>query len=221
MYKLTLGSENEIKYSNTAQHGLFSGTIETDRVVLVEDDGFPLDGNGAVAIEDASGVEYGLSWGKCHIPTYRATDESTISFLTAVWLEKFDWVVTTVPVFIYADIMVPQSAFDNDVDNFIEYLVDNGIIIIQNYENPKYELSSVSVSTAGAGYTDETVVVTVPGETGDTAGEVTVTIAEGACASAEITTAGSYEKKVASQVIDVPGGTTTGKIEVVMAEISE
>ena len=33
MYKLTLGSINELKYSNTDTHGLFSGTIETDRVV--------------------------------------------------------------------------------------------------------------------------------------------------------------------------------------------
>lgn len=208
MYKLTLGSLNEIKYSNTDAHGLFSGTIETDRVVLVDGDGKYLQTDGNWGTDLKNGL----------VRTWSATrDKAEVDLLKAKYTSAS---ATTAAVYVYDGIIVLQSAYST-VDAFIEYLVDNDVITIQDYTSPKYKLNAVSVKTAGAGYTAETVEVTVPGATGDTAGVVTVTITKGVCSAAEITTAGSYETLVASQDITVDGGTTDGVITVTMAEITD
>lgn len=208
MYKLTLGSLNEIKYSDTDAHGLFSGTIETDRVVIV-------DGNGKYLQTDGN---WGTNLKNGLVRTWSATrDKAETDLLKAKYTSVS---ADTAAVYVYDGIMVLQSAYAS-VDAFIEYLVDNGVVTIQGYTSPKYQLNAVSVKTAGAGYTAETVEVTVPGASGDTAGVVTVTIAEGVCSAAEITTAGSYETLVASQDITVDGGTTDGVITVTMAEITD
>ena len=205
MYKLTLGSLNEIKYSNTDAHGLFSGTIETDRVVLVNGDGAYLQVDGNFGTELKNGL----------VRTYSATRDSAETAYMIATTSATD----TAAVFIYDGIMKLQSDF-SDVDGFIEYLIDElHLIDVQGYENPKYELSAASVKTAGSGYTVESVDVEVPGEAGDTAGVVTVTITEGACSAAEIKSAGSYEKLVATQ--DLTVGTGNGKITVTMAAISD
>lgn len=198
MYKLTLGSINQIK-STTG----YSGTIETDRVVIVDGDGKYLQVDGNWGTELKNGL----------VRTYSTTrDTATTDLLKAKYTSDS---ADTAAVYIYDGIMVLQSAYDS-VDAFIEYLVDSGVITIQGYISPKYKLKAASVKTAGTGYTEESVVVTVPGQTGDTAGTVTVTITEGACASAEVTTAGSYETYVASQDISVTGG--AGVITVTMEE---
>lgn len=208
MYKLTLGSINDIKYSSSAEHGLFSGTIETDRVVIV-------DGNGKYLQTDGN---WGTDLKNGLVRTWSATrDKAEVDLLKAKYTAKS---ATTAAVYVYDGIMVLQSAYAS-VDAFIEYLVDNGVVTIQGYTSPKYQLNAVSVKTAGAGYTAETVEVTVPGQTGDTAGVVTVTISGGKCTAAEVTTAGSYETLVASQDVTVDGGTTDGVITVTMAEITD
>lgn len=208
MYKLTIGSINDVKYSSTDAHGLFSGTIETDRVVIVDSDGKYLQTDGNWGTELKNGL----------VRTWSATlDKAETDLLKAKYTSVS---ADTAAVYVYDGIMVLQSAYST-VDAFIEYLVDNGVITIQDYVSPKYELSTVSVKTAGAGYTAETVEVTVPGQTGDTAGVVTVTISGGKCTAAEVTTAGSYETLVASQDITVDGGTTDGVITVTMAEITD
>ena len=126
---------------------------------------------------------------------------------------------TTAAVFVYDGIMKLQSDFA-DVDGFIEYLVDElHLIEVQGYDNPKYQLKAATIKTAGSGYTEASVDVTVPGQAGDTAGVVTVTITEGACSAAEIKSAGSYESMVASQ--DLTVGTGNGKITVTMEAASE
>ncbi|MBO7344502.1 MAG: hypothetical protein J6U92_00990 [Clostridia bacterium] len=206
MYKLTIGSINDVKYSSTDAHGLFSGTIETDRVVLVDGDGKYLQTDGNFGTDLKNGL----------VRTWSATRDSA----ETAYLIATTSATATAAVYIYDGIMVLQSAYST-VDAFIEYLVDNGVITIQDYVSPKYKLNAVSVKTAGDGYTAETVEVTVPGATGDTAGVVTVTISEGKCSAAEITTAGSYETLVASQDITVDGGTTDGVITVTMAEITD
>lgn len=204
MYKLTLGSINEIKYSSTDAHGLFSGTIETDRVVIVDSDGkyLQVDGNWGTSLKN------GL------VRTWSATrDKAEIDLLKAKYTAKS---ATTAAVYVYDGIMALQSSFA-DVDAFIEHLVDEGVVTIQGYDNPKYELAAATVKTAGSGYTVASVDVTVPGESGDTAGVVTCTITEGAISAAAVKTAGSYEKKVATQDLSVAGG--TGKITVTMQVI--
>ena len=205
MYKLTLGSLNEIKYSNTDAHGLFSGTIETDRVVIVDGDGKYLqtDGNWGTSLKN------GL------VRTWSATrDSAEIDLLKAKYTAQS---ADTAAVYVYDGIMVLQSSYAS-VDKFIEYLVDEGVIKIQNYDNPKYELKAATIKTAGNGYTAASVDVEIPGEAGDTPGVITVTITSSKCASAAVKTAGSYEKEVASQDVTVPGGTTDGAITVTMQE---
>ena len=192
MYKLTLGSINELKYSDTDAHGLFSGTIETDRVVLVDGDGKYLQVDGNFGTDLKNGL----------VRTYSATRDSAETAYMIATTNATD----TAAVFIYDGIMKLQSDF-SDVDGFIEYLIDElHLIDIQGYENPKYELSAATVKTAGSGYTAASVDVEVPGEAGDTAGVVTVTITAGACSAAEIKSAGSYEKLVATQDLTVGTG---------------
>lgn len=212
MYKLTLGSLNEIKYSNTDAHGLFSGTIETDRVVLVDGDGKYLQTDGNFGTELKPGLV--RTWSALSMGGDKTRDTAEINFLIATTNAT-----TTAAVYIYDGIMALQSDFAS-VDAFIEWLVDTKkAVVIQGYENPKYKLNTVSIKAAGSGYTAETVDVTVPGETGDTPGVVTVTITEGACASAVVKTAGSYEKKVASQVVNVTATAGSGgKITVTMTD---
>ena len=206
MYKLNVDSINEVKYSNTDAHGLFSGTIETDRVVLVDGDGKYLQTDGNFGTDLKNGL----------VRTWSATrDEAETTYLIATTSAT-----TTAAVFCYADVIALQSAFSNDVDAFIEYLVDElHLITIDDYESPKYQLKAATIKTAGSGYTEESIDVTVPGQTGDTEGVVTVTITEGACSAAEIKTAGSYESLVASQ--DLTVGTGNGKITVTMAAVSD
>lgn len=204
MYKLNVDSINEVKYSNTDAHGLFSGTIETDRVVLVDGDGKYLQTDGNFGTDLKNGL----------VRTWSATrDEAETTYLIATTSAT-----TTAAVYCYADVIKLQSDFD-DVDGFVEYLVDNGVITIDDYTSPKYQLKAATIKTAGSGYTEASVEVTVPGETGDTAGVVTVTITEGACSAAEITSAGSYESMVASQ--DLTVGTGNGKITVTMEKVTE
>ena len=205
MYKLNIDHLTEVKYENTPQHGLFSGTIETDRVVLVDGDGKYLQVDGNFGTE----LKIGL------VRTYSATrDEAEIAYKVATTNAT-----TSAAVYCYADIMVLQSAY-TDVDAFIEYLVDNGVITIDDYENPKYELKAATIKAAGSGYTNGDVDVEVPGETGDTAGVVTVTISSNKITAVAIKSAGSYETMVASQDIEVAGG-KNGVITVTMQEISE
>lgn len=204
MYKLNIDHLTEVKYENTPQHGLFSGTIETDRVVLVDGDGKYLQVDGNFGTD----LKIGL------VRTYSATrDEAEITYKIATTSAT-----TTAAVYCYADVMVLQSDYA-DVDAFVEYLVDNGIITIDDYENPKYELKAATIKTAGTGYTAESVDVEVPGEAGDTPGVVTCTITTGAISAVEIKSAGSYETMVATQELSVTGG--TGKITVTMQEVSE
>lgn len=203
MYKLTLGSLNEIKYSDTDAHGLFSGTIETDRVVIVDSDGKYLQTDGNWGTDLKNGL----------VRTWSATrDKAEIDLLKAKYASVS---AATAAVYVYDGIMALQSDFAS-VDKFIEHLVDSGVITIQGYTNPKYKLNSVSVKTAGTGYTGASIDVTIPGESGDTAGVVTVTITAGACSAATVKTAGSYQVEVASQDVVVPGGTTDGVITVTM-----
>lgn len=205
MYKLNVDSINEVKYSNTDAHGLFSGTIETDRVVLVDGDGKYLQTDGNFGTDLKNGL----------VRTWSATRDSA----ETAYLIATTSATTTAAVFCYADVIALQSTFSNDVDAFIEYLVDElHLITIDDYENPKYQLKAATIKTAGSGYTEESIDVTVPGQTGDTEGVVTVTITEGACSAAEIKTAGSYESLVASQ--DLTVGTGDGKITVTMEVIS-
>lgn len=199
MYKLTLGTINYIKASTG-----YSGTIETDRVVIVNGSGnyLQVDGNWG------SNLVNGL------VRTYSATlDKVTTDLLKAKYTSVS---ATTAAVYVWDGKMVLQSDYDS-VDAFIESLVDGGEIVIQSgYTSPTYKLSTVTVKSAGSGYTDGTADVTVAGETGDTAGVVTVTISSNKVASAVIKTAGSYEHKVASQDVTVPDG-TGGAITVTMA----
>lgn len=204
MYKLTLGSINELKYSNTDAHGLFSGTIETDRVVLVDGDGKYLQTDGNFGTDLKNGL----------VRTWSATRDSA----ETTYLIATTDATSTAAVYVYDGIMKLQSDYSS-VDGFIEELADTGVITIQGYESPKYELNAASVKTAGSGYTDASIDVTVPGQSGDTAGVVTVTITEGACSGAEIKTAGSYETLVATQ--DLTVGTGNGKITVTMAAITD
>lgn len=212
MYKLTLGSVNEIKASNTEGHGVFSGTIETDRVVIVDSDGKYLQTDGNWGTELKNGL----------VRTWSATlDSAEIEFLADKYAAKS---ATTAAVYVYDGVMVLQSAFAS-VDAFIEYLVDNGVIEIQGYENPDYKLNTVSVKSAGAGYTED-VVVQVPGSDGDTLGTITCTVDTDSTSAtykqvtaAAITTVGKYKSYVASQEITVPGGTTAAKLTVTMTEI--
>lgn len=202
MYKLTLDSINEIK-STTG----YSGTIETDRVVIVDSDGKYLQTDGNWGTE----LKIGL------VRTWSASrDTAEINLLKAKYTAKS---ADKAAVYVWADVMVLQSAYAS-VDAFIEYLVDvKKAVVIQGYTNPKYKLNTVSIKAAGSGYTAETVDVTVPGEAGDTAGVITVTIADGKCTSAAVKTAGSYETKVASQVVNVTASAGTGgKITVTMTD---
>lgn len=203
MYKLTLGSINDIKYSSSAEHGLFSGTIETDRVVIVDSDGKYLQTDGNWGTDLKNGLV--RTWSN-------SLDSAETTLLCTKYASKS---ATTAAVYVYDGIMALQSDFAS-VDKFIEHLVDSGVIVIQNYENPTYKLDEVSVKTAGTGYTGASIDVTIPGESGDTAGVVTVTITEGACSAATVKTAGSYQVEVASQDVVVPGGTTDGVITVTM-----
>lgn len=207
MYKLTLGSINDIKYSSSAEHGLFSGTIETDRVVIVDSDGKYLQVDGNWGTELKNGL----------VRTWSATlDKAEVDLLKAKYTAKS---ADTTAVYVYDGIMALQSGYST-VDDFIEYLVDNGVVEIQGYTSPKYELSTASIKAAGSGYTAETVDVEVPGEAGDTPGVITVTISEGACSAAAVKTAGSYEKCVSSQDVDVTATAGSGgKITVTMAVI--
>lgn len=212
MYKLTLGSVNEIKASNTPQHGLFSGTIETDRVVIVDSDGKYLQTDGNWGTELKNGL----------VRTWSATrDTAEIEMLASKYSAKS---ATTAAVYVYDGIMVLQSAYAS-VDAFIEYLVDNNVIEIQGYENPDYKLNTVSVKTAGAGYTED-VVVEIPGSDGDTLGTITCTVDTDSTSetykqvtAAEITTVGKYKSCVASQEIEVSGGTTAATLTVTMTAI--
>ena len=212
MYKLTLGSVNEIKASNTPQHGLFSGTIETDRVVIVDSDGKYLQTDGNWGTELKNGL----------VRTWSATrDTAEIEMLASKYSAKS---ATTAAVYVYDGIMALQSAYAS-VDAFIEYLVDNDVIEIQGYENPDYKLNTVTVKTAGAGYTED-VVVQIPGSDGDTLGTITCTVDVDSTSdtykqvtAAEITTVGKYKSCVASQEIEVSGGTTAATLTVTMTAI--
>ena len=202
MYKLTLDSINEIKGTTG-----YSGTIETDRVVIVDSDGKYLQTDGNWGTE----LKIGL------VRTWSATrDTAETNLLKAKYTAKS---ANTAAVYVWADVMVLQSAYAS-VDAFVEYLVDvKKAVVIQGYTNPKYKLNTVSIKAAGSGYTAETVDVTVPGEAGDTAGVITVTITDGKCVSAVVKTAGSYETKVASQVVNVTASAGTGgKITVTMTD---
>ena len=124
MYKLTLGSINEIKYSKTDAHGLFSGTIETDRVVLVDGDGKYLQVDGNWGTELKNGL----------VRTWSATrDSAEIEYQIATTNAT-----TTAAVYVYDGIMALQSTYA-DVDAFIDYLVSEGVITIEGYVAPETE----------------------------------------------------------------------------------
>ena len=208
MYKLTLGSLNEIKYSDTDAHGLFSGTIETDRVVLVDGDGkyLQVDGNWGTELKNGLVRTWSTTRDSAEIAYKIATTDAT----------------TTAAVYVYDGVMVLQSDFAS-VDAFIEYLVDNDIITIQGYESTDWKLDSVTIANAGAGYTQD-IVVEIPG--GETNGDILCEIDDdeqsetyGTIKTATITRAGKY-KTGSTQTVDVPGGTTTAKLTVTMTEIS-
>jgi hypothetical protein len=122
MYKLTLGSINEIKYSKTDAHGLFSGTIETDRVVLVDGDGKYLQVDGNWGTELKNGL----------VRTWSATrDSAEIEYQIATTNAT-----TTAAVYVYDGIMALQSTYA-DVDAFIDYLVSEAVITIEGYVAPE------------------------------------------------------------------------------------
>lgn len=206
MYKLNIDHLTEVKYENTPQHGLFSGTIETDRVVLVDGNGKYLQVDGNFGTD----LKIGL------VRTYSASrDEAEIAYKIATTSAT-----TYAAVYCYADVMALQSEFD-DVDAFIEYLVDElHLITIKDYENPKYQLAKVTVKTGGTSYKEDTIEVEVPGQAGDTPGVVAVSVSDGACASAEIVLPGLYESLVATQDLTVAGGNEDGKITVTMDAVS-
>ena len=108
MYKLTLGSINYIKASTG-----YSGTIETDRVVIVDSDGKYLQVDGNWGTELKNGL----------VRTYSATlDTATIDLLKTKYTAKS---ADTAAVYVWDGKMVLQSAYDS-VDAFIESLVDGG-----------------------------------------------------------------------------------------------
>lgn len=209
MYKLTLGSVNEIKASNTEGHGVFSGTIETDRVVIVDSDGKYLQTDGNWGTELKNGL----------VRTWSASrDTAEIEMLASRYSAKS---ATTAAVYVYDGIMVLQSDFAS-VDAFIEYLVDNDVITIQGYESTDWKLDSVTISNVGAGYTQD-IVVEIPG--GKTNGMILCDIDEdeesetyGQVKTATVTRAGVY-KTGSTLTVDVPGGTTTAKLTITMTEI--
>lgn len=209
MYKLTLGSVNEIKASNTDAHGVFSGTIETDRVVIVDSDGKYLQTDGNWGTELKNGL----------VRTWSASrDTAEIEMLASRYSAKS---ATTAAVYVYDGIMVLQSDFAS-VDAFIEYLVDNDVITIQGYESTDWKLDSVTISNVGAGYTQD-IVVEIPG--GKTNGMILCDIDEdeesetyGQVKTATVTRAGVY-KTGSTLTVDVPGGTTTAKLTITMTEI--
>lgn len=209
MYKLTLGSVNEIKASNTDAHGVFSGTIETDRVVIVDSDGKYLQTDGNWGTELKNGL----------VRTWSASrDTAEIEMLASKYSAKS---ATTAAVYVYDGIMVLQSDFAS-VDAFIEYLVDNDVITIQGYESTDWKLDSVTISNVGAGYTQD-IVVEIPG--GKTNGMILCDIDEdeesetyGQVKTATVTRAGVY-KTGSTLTVDVPGGTTTAKLTITMTEI--
>ncbi|MBQ2174286.1 MAG: hypothetical protein II453_04145, partial [Alphaproteobacteria bacterium] len=95
MYKLTLGSINQIK-STTG----YSGTIETDRVVIVDGDGKYLQVDGNWGTELKNGL----------VRTYSATrDTATTDLLKTKYTSSS---ADTAAVYIYDGIMVLQSADD-------------------------------------------------------------------------------------------------------------
>lgn len=199
MYKLTLGSIDEIK----PREGFCSGTIKTDRVVIVDSDGkyLQVDGNWGTDLKQGLVRTWSSTHGTAETDYLKTIHSSKSADTAAVW--------------IYDGIMVLQSAYSS-MDDFIEELVDNGVIVIQGYANPTYKLNAVTVKTAGSGYTDASVVVSVPGRTGDTAGTITCTITEGAISAAAITTAGSYQVKTATQTVAV--GDKGGELTVTMTK---
>ena len=98
MYKLTLGSVNEVKYSSSAEHGLFSGTIETDRVVIVDSDGkyLQVDGNWGTDLKN------GL------VRTWSATlDKAEVDLLKAKYTAKS---ADTAAVYVYDGLMKLQRS---------------------------------------------------------------------------------------------------------------
>lgn len=209
MYKLTLGSVNEIKASNTDAHGVFSGTIETDRVVIVDSDGKYLQTDGNWGTELKNGL----------VRTWSASrDTAEIEMLASKYSAKS---ATTAAVYVYDGIMALQSDFAS-VDAFIEYLVDNDVITIQGYESTDWKLDSVTISNVGAGYAQD-IVVEIPG--GKTNGMILCDIDEdeesetyGQVKTATVTRAGVY-KTGSTLTVDVPGGTTTAKLTITMTEI--
>lgn len=124
MYKLNIDHVNEVKYENTPQHGLFSGTIETDRVVLVDANSkyLQVDGNWGTELKNGLVRTWSATRDSAEIEYKIATTDAT----------------ATAAVYCYADIMVLQSAFD-DVDAFVDYLVTQGIITIDDYTPPEPE----------------------------------------------------------------------------------
>ena len=122
MYKLNIDHVNEVKYENTPQHGLFSGTLATDRGVLVDANSKYLQGDGNWGTDLNNGL----------VRTWSATrDSAEIEYKIAT-----TDATATAAVYCYADIMVLQSAFD-DVDAFVDYLVAQGIITIDDYTPPE------------------------------------------------------------------------------------
>ena len=206
MYKLNIDHLTEVKYESTPQHGLFSGTIETDRVVLV-------DGNGKYLQTDGN---FGTDLKNGLVRTWSATRDSA----ETTYLIATTSAVATAAVYCYADVIALQSNF-TDVDAFVEYLVDTlHLITIKDYSNPKYEIVKVTIKTGGTGYKEDTIEVEVPGQAGDTPGVVAVSVSDGACASAEIVLPGSYESLVATQDLTVAGGNKDGEITVTMDAVS-
>lgn len=202
MYKLTLGSINELKASSSAQHGVFSGTIETDRVALVGDNGYlQVDGN------FGDKVVAGLT------RTFSKTLDASAIYFICEQMESEN--LNTADLYAWDGELYLQSDFAT-LDDFIEYLVDEGKVEIQGYTNPKYHLSEVSIKAEGTGYTAAEVEVTIPGETGDTAGVITVTTDAGQLAEAEITSAGVFASDLETKT-DIPVGEGGAEISITTA----
>lgn len=85
-------------------------------------------------------------------------------------------------------------------------------------EPTKYQLSAVEVKSAGENYTESFTYIV----SGETDGEIAVTVSEGALTAASITTAGVFTSDISGD-IEITGGEggTGGVITITCSEIAE
>lgn len=94
----------------------------------------------------------------------------------------------------------------------------NNVLPINEPTETKYQLSSVAIKSAGENYTESFTYIV----SGETDGEIAVTVSEGALTAASITTAGVFASNISGD-IEITGGEggTGGVITITCSEISE